>query len=64
MPWQPYAAVRSMLPSRHVSGIRVLGREGVADEDCTPIIGRGRTEISGEAAASAYAHELVELKDM
>jgi site-specific DNA recombinase len=56
-PWQPYA-VRSVLSSRHVTGIRVFRGEEAGDGDWAPIIDRGTwTEVQERRSYRASAHD-------
>jgi site-specific DNA recombinase len=56
-PWQPYA-VRSVLASRHVSGIRVFRGQEAGDGDWPSIIDRGTwTEVQERRAYRASAHD-------
>ncbi|MGH3822589.1 MAG: recombinase family protein, partial [Pseudonocardiaceae bacterium] len=55
-PWQPYA-VRSVLSSRHVTGIRVFRGEEAGEGDWAPIIDRGtwrKVQERRSYRASAY----------
>jgi site-specific DNA recombinase len=57
VPWQPYA-VRSVLASRHVTGIRVFRGQEVGEGDWPAIIDRGTwAEVQERRAYRASAHD-------
>jgi hypothetical protein len=56
-PWQPYA-VRAVLASRHVTGIRVFRGQEAGDGDWAPIIDRGTwTEVQERRSYRASAYD-------
>jgi DNA invertase Pin-like site-specific DNA recombinase len=56
-PWQPYA-VRSVLSSRHVTGIRVFRGQEVGEGDWPPIIDRGTwREVQERRSYRSLAHD-------